>query len=62
MADRRVGTPAEVRSAFQTALENIKPTDAIIVGIYQQFSHQVGANVALVRNYRDEIRIYVPRT
>ena len=48
-AGRRVGTPAEVRSAFQTALENIKPTDAIIVGMYQQFSDQVGANVALVR-------------
>ena len=48
-AGRRVGTPAEVRSAFQTALESIKPTDAIIVGMYQQFSDQVGANVALVR-------------
>jgi hypothetical protein len=48
-AGRRVGTPAEVRSAFQTALENIKPTDAIIIGMYQQFSDQVGANVALVR-------------
>jgi hypothetical protein len=48
-AGRRVGTPAEIRSAFQTALENIKPTDATIVGMYQQFSDQVGANVALVR-------------
>lgn len=48
-AGRRVGTPAEVRSAFQTALENIKPTDALIVGMYQQFSDQVGANASLVR-------------
>lgn len=48
-AGRRVSTPAEVRGAFQTALKNIKPTDAIIVGMYQQFSDQVGANVALVR-------------
>lgn len=48
-AGRRVSTPAEVRSAFQTALENIKPTDALIVGMYQQFGDQVGANVALVR-------------
>lgn len=48
-AGRRVGTPAEVRNAFQTALENIKPSDAIIVGMYQQFSDQVGANVSLVR-------------
>jgi hypothetical protein len=48
-AGRRVGTPAEVRSAFETALKNIKPSDAMIVGMYQQFGDQVGANVALVR-------------
>ncbi len=48
-AGRRVGTATEVRSAFTTALENIKPTDAMIVGMYQQFGDQVGDNVALVR-------------
>lgn len=48
-AGRRVGTPAEVRGAFQTAFANIKPTDAVIVGMYQQFGDQVGANAALVR-------------
>ena len=48
-AGRRVSTPDEVRSAFQTALKNIKPTDALIVGMYQQFGDQVGANVALMR-------------
>ena len=29
-AGRRVGSPAEVRSCFETALKNIKPTDAVI--------------------------------
>jgi hypothetical protein len=48
-AGRRVGNPAEVRSAFEAALGNIKATDAMIVGMYQQFGDQVGDNVALVR-------------
>ena len=48
-AGRRVGSPAEVRACFQTALDNIKPTDALIVGMYQQFGDQVGENAALVR-------------
>ena len=48
-AGRRIGTPAEVRSCFETALKNIKPTDAMIVGMFQQLGDQVGANAALVR-------------
>jgi hypothetical protein len=47
-AGRRVGNKAEVRECFKTALETIKPTDAIIVGMYQQFGDQVGENAALV--------------
>ena len=45
----RVGSAAEVRKCFQTALENVKPTDALIVGMYQQFGDQVGEDAALVR-------------
>ncbi len=48
-AGRRVGSPAEVRACFQTALDNIKPTDALIVGMYQQHGDQVGENAATVR-------------
>jgi hypothetical protein len=48
-AGRRVATPAEVRSCFETAFANIKPTDALIVGMYQELHDQVGANAALVR-------------
>ncbi len=49
-AGRRISTTAEVRQAFDTAFKNIKPTDAAIVGMYQQFGDQVGENAALVRN------------
>jgi hypothetical protein len=48
-AGRRVGSAAEVRTCFKEALENIKPSDALIVGMYQQFGDQVGDNAALVR-------------
>jgi hypothetical protein len=49
-AGRRIGTPAEVRACFEAALANIKPTDAMIVGMYQQFGDQVGENAASVRS------------
>jgi hypothetical protein len=55
-AGRRVGNPAEVRAAFATAVENIKPTDAMIVGMYQQFGDQVGDNVATVRELCEKKR------
>jgi hypothetical protein len=48
-AGRRISSPAEIRKCFEIALENIKPTDAMIVGMYQQFNDQVGENAALVR-------------
>jgi putative intracellular protease/amidase len=48
-AGRRVGSPAEVKSCLKTALDNVKPTDALIVGMYQQFGDQVGENAATMR-------------
>jgi hypothetical protein len=48
-AGRRINTLAEVRQCFATALKNIKPTDAVIVGMYQPFGDQVGENAAIVR-------------
>jgi hypothetical protein len=51
-AGRRIGTPAEVRQCFDTVLSNIKPTDALIVGMYQQFGDQVGENAGLVREWQ----------
>ena len=40
---------AEVKGAFKTAFENIKATDAVIVGMYQQQSDQVAQNTEIVR-------------
>jgi hypothetical protein len=48
-AGRRIGTADEVRRCFDTAIKGIKKTDALIVGMYQQFGDQVGDNAATVR-------------
>jgi hypothetical protein len=48
-AGRRVESPFQVRQSFETAFNNIKPTDAVIVGMYQQLSDQVTENTAIVR-------------
>jgi hypothetical protein len=48
-AGRRIGSKDDIRTCFKTAVDNIKPTDAMIVGMYQQFGDQVGENAAFVR-------------
>lgn len=48
-AGRRVESPAQVRQCFETAFANIKQTDAVIVGMWQQFGDQVGENAKTVR-------------
>lgn len=48
-AGRRVRDANEIRQSLQTALDNIKPSDAMIVGMYQQLGDQVGQNAGLVR-------------
>jgi hypothetical protein len=49
--DRPGGTPIENRqcAAMLEAFANLKPMDAVIVGVYQQFGDQVGENAAIVR-------------
>jgi hypothetical protein len=48
-AGRRIESPAQIRQCFETTFRNLKPTDAVIVGMYQQFNDQVSENAALVR-------------
>src|SRR5262249_42185456 len=48
-AGRRIGSPGEVKECFRTAIAGIKPSDALIVGMFQQFGDQVGENAAIVR-------------
>jgi hypothetical protein len=49
-AGRSVESPNAVRAAFKTAVDNAKPTDAFIVGMFQQHGDQVGTNAALLRD------------
>ncbi len=55
-AGRRTNTPSEIRRCFETAYANIKPTDALIVGMYQAFNDQVGENAAMVRELTGKTR------
>jgi len=48
-AGRRIGSSKEVRQCFETALNNVKPTDALIVGMYQEFNDQLSENASIVR-------------
>jgi hypothetical protein len=48
-AGRRCDSPQEVRKCFDFAFQNLKPTDAVIVGMFPKFSDQIGENVRNVR-------------
>jgi hypothetical protein len=48
-AGRRIENSTQIRQCFQTAVNNIKSTDALIVGMYQQLSDQVAEDAAIVR-------------
>jgi hypothetical protein len=48
-AGRRVDSSQQVRRGIEEALAGIKSTDAMIIGMYQKFSDQVGENAAILR-------------
>lgn len=48
-AGRTVTNPQQVEQSFRFSLTNIKPTDAIIVGMYPRFKDEVTENAAMVR-------------
>ncbi len=48
-AGRKCDSTAQVRAAFEFAFGNIKPTDAVIVGMFPRFSDQLSENVSIVR-------------
>jgi hypothetical protein len=48
-AGRRVNSPKEVRECLSVALEGIKPTDPIIIGLYQRYNDQIGQTAQFVR-------------
>ena len=48
-AGRSINLPQAVENAFRFALANIKPTDAIIVGMFPRYKDEVRENTSLVR-------------
>ena len=48
-AGRASSSPEAVEKAFRLTLANIKPSDAVIVGMYPRFRDEVAENTALVR-------------
>ena len=48
-AGRTTGSPQQVRERIAAALDGIKKTDAIILGIYQRYSDQIGQDAGFVR-------------
>ena len=48
-AGRGVNSPQEIKERISAALQGIKPSDAIIVGMYQRFNDQIGQTAQFVR-------------
>jgi len=48
-ANRHCGSPAEVEAALRLTFERIKPTDVVLVGMWQKYKDQVAENVGLVK-------------
>lgn len=50
-AGRKCTSAQEVREAFRWSFANIKATDAVVVGMYQEHLNQVAMNAALTREF-----------
>jgi hypothetical protein len=48
-ANRKCGSPESVRGAFEYAFSNIKPNDAVVVGMFPKYSNQAEENAGYVR-------------
>ncbi len=48
-SNRKCGSPQEVRAAFEWTFAHIKPTDAVVVGMFQRDLNQVALNAEIVR-------------
>jgi hypothetical protein len=53
-AGRVCDSKAGVEQAFRDAYQGIKPTDGVIVGIYDRYSDQPGEDADLVRRFGHE--------
>ena len=50
-AGRKCQTPASIEQAFQEAFANIKPSDVIIVGMYDRYMDQIAENCGYARRF-----------
>ncbi len=50
-AGRTCDNPEQVRKAFEFVLGHIKPTDAVIVGMYPRYTDEIKENADVVRTY-----------
>jgi len=50
-ATRRAATPQDVSNCFQEAFETIKPTDAVMVGMFQRDRDEVAMNAELTNQF-----------
>ncbi|MGQ9608736.1 MAG: hypothetical protein ACUVWN_05520 [bacterium] len=50
-AGRTCDTPEQVRKAFEFVFGHIKPTDAVIVGMYPRYTDQIKENADFTRMY-----------
>jgi len=48
-AGRNAGSPESLRAAFEHAYANIKPSDAVVVGVFQKNADELAEDVAVVR-------------
>ena len=48
-AGRTVDSPDQVKERMSVALNGIKPSDAVIIGMYQRFNDQIGQTAQFVR-------------
>ncbi len=56
-AGRNIGSSGALEAAFRFALTHIKPTDAVIVGMFPRFKDEVRENVALVSRILSEPQV-----
>ena len=47
-AGRTIGSPNQIREEVKFAIENTKPIDPLLLGMYQQFGDQIGQNAELI--------------
>jgi hypothetical protein len=55
-AGRKCSDKQSIRSAFQFAFENLKPTDGVIVGMYPRFQEQIRENAEYARQFGEAKR------